>query len=240
MRNEIPKHAHAMIIGAMKCGTTSFYHYLEGHPEICAAVTKEPEFFSEHQRHGARAERYGDLFPFDGSVHKYTLEASTGYTKYPMEPNVPRNIVDYGLEPRFIYLVRNPFDRIVSHFNFMRGRPAWTHGIVDQHLVDTSNYFLQLSQYRRYFPRERILVVDFEDLKMRPRAVVERAYRFLGLSIDHFPKTYACRNVMSGGQPHEKRLLTEKEWAFVFDALKDDMARFGGVYGFDVGNWGFS
>ena len=36
----------ALIIGAMKCGTTSLFYYLSQHPEICSCREKEPEFFT--------------------------------------------------------------------------------------------------------------------------------------------------------------------------------------------------
>ncbi len=36
----------ALIIGAMKCGTTSLFSYLAQHPEISACQPKEPDFFS--------------------------------------------------------------------------------------------------------------------------------------------------------------------------------------------------
>ena len=115
MVTKIPKDAYAIIIGSMKCGTSSLYSYLAQHPEICPAASKEPEFFSENQGHGVKVEKYEDLWNFGMSVHRYALEASTGYTKYPMEPNVAKNIRDYGIKPKFIYVIRNPFDRIQSH-----------------------------------------------------------------------------------------------------------------------------
>ncbi len=34
-----------VIIGAMKCGTTSLYKYLDMHPEIRMSELKEPDFF---------------------------------------------------------------------------------------------------------------------------------------------------------------------------------------------------
>ena len=100
----IPKDAYVIIIGAMKCGTSSLYDHLQKHPEICPAIAKEPEFFSENQSQKILAESYNELWSFDGSVHKYALEASTGYTKYPSEPKVPKNIFDYGINPKFIYI----------------------------------------------------------------------------------------------------------------------------------------
>ncbi|TFH85198.1 hypothetical protein EQG41_18555 [Billgrantia azerbaijanica] len=194
MSNTIPGDAHAMIIGAMKCGTSSLYDYLRGHPEICPSIIKEPEFFSEHQGHGVEVEDYHCLFSFDGAVHKYALEASTGYTKYPKESNVPKNIFEYGISPRFIYIIRDPFERIQSHFNYMRRNEKWSLDMVDDHLIDTCNYFLQLERYRRYFPIDDILVLDFDDLKRNPSGVLENVYDFLGLSHDYFPESYEVKN----------------------------------------------
>jgi len=78
---EFRRDAYDIIIGAMKCGTSSLYSYLLDHPQICPPIVKEPEFFSENQAHGVQVDNYSDLWSFDDTVHKYALEASTGYTK---------------------------------------------------------------------------------------------------------------------------------------------------------------
>lgn len=191
----IPDDAYVMIIGAMKCATTSLYDYLNAHPAICPAACKEPEFFSENQSHGLSVARYQDLWSFDCQAHRYALEASTGYTKFPSEPNVARHIHDHGLWPYFIYVVRNPFDRIASHFNFMSDfDPDWDHAITDGHLIETSNYYLQLEQFRRYFPDDRIHVIDFDDMATQPQTVLKGVYDFLGLFPYYFPEAYEIRN----------------------------------------------
>lgn len=194
MPDKIPKDAYAIIIGAMKCGTSSLFSWLQEHPEICPAISKEPEFFSEHQEHGTPVERYEDLWSFDAAVHKYALEASTGYTKYPSEPNVPRKIYDYGIRPKFIYIIRNPYERIASHYNFMQKNETWRLDINDEHLINTSNYFLQLEQYRKYFPREDILILDFDELRDAPALILQKTYDFLGLTHDYFPAEYKAEN----------------------------------------------
>jgi hypothetical protein len=253
----------------MKCGTSSLYRYIKRHPQICAAIIKEPEFFSEHQNHGAHVSNYSDLWAFDGSVHRYALEASTGYTKYPLEPNVAKNIFEYGIDPKFIYIVRNPFDRIESHFHTL----SVDESCLPQHLVDTSNYFLQLSQYRNYFPRERFLILDFDDLRRDPALIVRRIYDFLGLSHSYFPDSYRianrtrvetklerslgrlgidaisslmprrsrkfARKLARKISPAARRVLTDAERRFVENELKADMARLREAYGVDVSKWGF-
>lgn len=206
MHNKIPKDAHAMIIGAMKCGTSSLYDYLCGHPQICPAITKEPEYFSENQRHRIEAKSYSDLFAFDGTTHKYALDGSTGYTKYPLEPNAAKNIYDYGISPKFIYIVRNPFERIQSQYNFMRGDDKFILDITDEQLIHTSDYFMQLEQYRRYFPTSSILLLDFDELKSTPSTVLKKVYDFLNLSHDYFPDTYEVKNQTQHLSRLEKRI----------------------------------
>ena len=41
---------NVLIIGAMKCGTTSLHHYLDLHPEISMSEQKEVRFFDDPAR----------------------------------------------------------------------------------------------------------------------------------------------------------------------------------------------
>jgi hypothetical protein len=179
----------------MKCGTSSLYSYLSEHPEVCASAVKEPEFFSEHQGHKRAVVCYQDLWAYDHRVHKYAMEASTGYTKFPAEQRVPRRMHEAGIRPRLIYIVRDPFDRIVSHYNFMQNKPHWKHNITDVQLTLTSNYFIQLQQFREFYSRDSILVLEFDDLRDHPKAVLQTVYKFLGLSEDYYPSSFERRNV---------------------------------------------
>jgi len=269
-RKAIPSDAYLLIIGAMKCGTTSLFSYLSAHPQICPAVVKEPEFFSDHQRHKIHADHYEDLWPdYDGFVHRYVMEASTGYTKYPLEPKVPERMKDYGIEPKFIYIMRNPFARIESQFNFSRGKKGWKFGICDQHLIDLSNYYLQLERYRKWFPLRDLLLLDFDELSLDPAGVLMKVYRFLGIP-PHFPARYDIKNPTLGLpwyvrktidrlNPYypkflkgaskkmlirltskiQKRVLSEREREYIRGRLQEDMRRLKDVYGVSVQKWGF-
>ncbi|AHM59904.1 hypothetical protein D770_08205 [Flammeovirgaceae bacterium 311] len=194
-----------MIIGAMKCGTSSLFDYLKIIPQVCPALTKEPEFFSEHQGHRYHVEVYDKLFNFNANKHKYVLEASTGYTKYPMEPNVARKIFEYGINPKFIYIVRNPFDRIESHYNFMVRKGSIKIKIDSSHLVNLSNYFLQLEQFRIYFPSENLLLLDFDNLKTHPKQVLYDVFEFIGLTKNFMPDKF----IVSNETANENRVINE-------------------------------
>lgn len=173
-----------LIIGAMKSGTSTLYEALAQHPQVCRCMTKEPEFFSKHQNYGVEAEKYASLWPdFDPEIHIRCLEASTGYTKFPQEEGIPQRIRGYGLNPRFIYIVRNPFDRITSHLNFHRTR----YGILDDdftepQFVDLSRYGAQIEQYLNVFPdKDQYWTVDFDDLVQNQSGVAREGYHFLGV-----------------------------------------------------------
>ena len=55
--------------------------------------------------------RYEDLWDFDPDRHRYAMEASTGYTKWG-ERGAAEQIHAYGLRPKLVYVIRDPFERI--------------------------------------------------------------------------------------------------------------------------------
>lgn len=246
---KIPNDAHAIIIGAMKSGTSSFYNYLVQHPQICAARTKEPEFFSENQNHKLQCNRYADLWAFEEGKHKIALEASTGYTKYPIEPNVPANIFAYDLRPKMIYCVRDPLERIQSQYEFAKRFTTWGgHDVLSEHLVELSKYHLQLERFRRYFPKEDILIIDFDEIASDPQEAASRAFDFLGV-----PRIAIDSSIVynqTGVSDHEgkpiapdahasKHVLTKQQRKYLMAELADDMHAFEREYQFNVSKWSF-
>lgn len=171
-----------LIIGAMKGGTTSLFEVLRKHPQIAGSVPKEPHFFCENSRDIHPVCDYMDLWSEEErQTCSYLMEASTGYSKVHFEPNVFRDIKASGISPKFIYVVRDPYDRIESHYNFMKRRSYFNSSITDEHLVQTSNYGLQLRAFLRYFSLEEILIIDFDHLVHRPRFVLNTIFDFLKL-----------------------------------------------------------
>ena len=79
----------------MKCATTSLFSYLAEHPAIAPSSVKEPEFFSEHQGHVARAARY--RISGTSTPPAYAMEASTGYTKWPGRAGGDRRLLSPGM-----------------------------------------------------------------------------------------------------------------------------------------------
>ena len=71
----------ALIVGAMRSGTTSLFHYLAAHPQVAASADKEPDYFSSDKVFARGPGWYEELFSFDPARHTIRLEASTNYSK---------------------------------------------------------------------------------------------------------------------------------------------------------------
>lgn len=166
----------------MKAGTTSLHNYLDEHPDIAMSAYKELDFFCAEKTWNRGVEWYVDQFD-DAPVRG---ESSPGYTKHPAFSGVPERMVQIIPDAKLVYLVRDPIDRIVSHYvdSYSFGRESGTLDEVmadldDNHYVNCSRYDMQLSQYDGFYPPERILVVTSEALKLDRTATLQTVFRFL-------------------------------------------------------------
>ena len=107
-QNSIEEHpdSFALIIGAMKSGTTSLFDILSQHPQICPSKTKEPDYFVQ-DRDDKERESYLSLWNWNSNSHVVALESSVAYTKSPFITGVPERIKTSGLGKfKFIYMLR--------------------------------------------------------------------------------------------------------------------------------------
>lgn len=170
----------------MKAGTSTLYKYLAAHPDIYATPRKEPRFFAIPQPSAAETNAYAALY--DGRTSEpWAFEASTAYTKYPMLPGVPERIHAAHPDALLIYMIRDPIERICSAYlhNRAEGREQrpFEQAVFggSQEYLNVSRYYLQIDRYLRVFPRERLLVLLFEDFVANPDAALDQIARFLRL-----------------------------------------------------------
>lgn len=199
---------YALIIGAMKSGTSALFDLISQHPAIAASRVKEPEFFSQHQGHGMPVATYADLWAFDPARHRIALEASTGYAKYPQEQGVADRIAAAGLRPRFIYVLRDPIQRISSQVTYATwGRRGAVADFRDPQAIAFSKYAEQLDQFTSVFPRERILLVDHAQLQRDPTGTAQQVFAFLGLDPLAVTPPPAPKNAARPRSGWERRLM---------------------------------
>lgn len=174
-----------VIIGAMKAGTTSLYHYLRRHPQVFMPETKELHYFVAEKNLSRGAGWYERQFAgAEGAVA--IGEASPDYAKFPEYQGVAGRLAHALPDARVVYAVRQPVERIRSHYlhDVARGRerrPIEVAAPGNPHYLAPSSYALQIEQYLEHFPRERLLVVRSEDLRHRREETMRRVHEFLGV-----------------------------------------------------------
>lgn len=181
-----------LIIGAMKAGTTSLYHYLRAHPQVFMPQYKAPEFFVEESNWHRGIDWYRKQFASAESGAVAIGEASNSYAKYPRYRGVPKRIAAHIPEARLIYVIRDPIDRIRSHYQTKvaegtKVAPFEAAIFDDPTYIDYSRYALQIGQYMEYFQREQLLIITAEALRNSRQATLRRVYEHLGVDMDFVP-----------------------------------------------------
>ena len=181
-----------IVIGAMKGGTTSLFHYLDEHPQVHMSPLKEVDFFVEESNWGRGFDWYARQFDGAGPGATAIGEASTVYTKYPQYRGVPERIRTHLPDVRLIYVVRDPIERLRSHFQHRtlvgsERRPLAEALEADPTYIDTSRYGMQLERYLDHFPREQIHVMTSEDLRSRRAETLRDVFGFVGVDPSFVP-----------------------------------------------------
>lgn len=189
MKIEEPR--FCIIIGAMKCGTSTLFDLLAQHPSIVPSKEKEPGFFSFPHVYKRGFDWYLSLWDHskcEKVQYSVLLEASTHYTKSPDIPSGAFLMAGHLKDPLFIYIVRDPIQRIESQadYDLMRGRLFSRVKYTDEHLLNVTSYMQQLKPYIEEFGRESILVLNFSDLISEPDNILRKIAVFLNIDPEGF------------------------------------------------------
>ena len=175
-----------IIIGAMKSGTTTLFDLLTQHPQIAESNQKEPEFFNNQELYEQGLDAYRKLWNWSPGVHQCAMEASTAYAKYPFEQNVAMRMSSWkDCCFKFVYIVRNPYERIESntrHGLYRGWNPSLDSGLSsDSYAVALSKYATQIDQYLAYFDRSSLLILTLDELKEDPESVLRKVSLHAGV-----------------------------------------------------------
>jgi hypothetical protein len=185
-----PRLPNFLVIGAMKAGTTSLYHYLRAHPQVFMSAIKELEFFVAEANWARGIDWYRKQFARAAPDAVAIGEASTGYTKYPSVSGVPERIADHLPGVRLLYVVRDPIERIRSHYQHRVAvgteRAPFARALLENPIyLDCSRYATQVEQYLEFFSRSQLLILTSEELRHSRLSTIQRVYAFLGVDPDY-------------------------------------------------------
>lgn len=174
-----------IIIGAMKCGTSTLQAQLAVQPGVFMTTPKEPNFFSDDAVFARGMGWYQNLFA-DAGPDDLKGEASTHYTKRPTHPDTIRRLYPHCPSLRLVYMIRNPLQRAVSHYIH-----EWSEGRMgddpvaefDRHseMVDYGRYAYQIAPWIEAYGADAIMLTSLEQLKADPQGELARVSAHIGL-----------------------------------------------------------
>ena len=171
-------------VGAQRSGSSWWYRFaIEAHPRVTRVEgqLKEVHYFDRFWNGDVPAdlvERYHSFFPTPAG-------AITGEwtPRYMHDHWSIRLLHQAAPETRVLVILRDPIERFRSGIAG-RGRMALRRGrILDELAVAVARgaYTDQLLRVFDFFPRERVLILQYERCLADPLAEMERTCRFLGL-----------------------------------------------------------
>lgn len=186
-----------LVIGAAGAGSTGVTGLLSRHPHITLPDNDGTGFFARDELWERGASWYRQQWSWDPDENVAALDHADIYTQKHRFAQVPERIhrtassSTGGFEPKFIYVVRDPIDRIVSHYNQIlqagpadAGDPDHAHVALDDHLIDVSRYAAQLEPFRRQFGREALRLVRLRDLMDDPTRTVTELLEWLSVPLN--------------------------------------------------------
>ena len=213
-----------VIVGAQKCGTTSIYNYLKGHPDIFVPEIKETTFFSNSDLFLRGKDYYlSKYFKSDVNVQI----AGEVCPLYLGSLNAPERIYQTLGDIKIIIILRDPIKRAYSNFLMRKSRLLEKRsfenavnsemtminelGPNERVNVSPGNDYLYNSLYARHikayldlFGFESICFLQFEDLCQDPNSFMKQLCHFLGSDKEIYTGLDRKYNVHS--KPRSKNL----------------------------------
>jgi len=195
------------IIGAPKCGTTSLFHWLAEHPDICGASEKETYYLLDpgypmaregwpnfHQQGMAGYSKYFSAC----STEHYRLEATPDY----LYQKTALDFISQFQKKQIIVVLRKPSERVYSLYQFARNNAGTLdisvsfsefidairkrgslleHKPILRQAIRQSCYVDHIEPWLASIDRQSIHVILFEELVVDPLATVQKLARSLGI-----------------------------------------------------------
>jgi hypothetical protein len=220
-----------LLIGAQKAGTTWLAAMLGAHPDVFVPPTKELHVFNLKQNHGKGMDWYrrqfegyageravGECTPnylwtSDAPESVQAARERQGHPRvrfrdYPfLNRNIPELVHRELPDLQLIVSLRNPVDRAISrYYHSIRARKFSPRSrLLDvggtEGILGMGFYYRHLVDWFRCYPRERFLILIYEDELAGSRKIhsLGRVYRHLGVDDSVTPQNLDRRyNVRSG------------------------------------------
>jgi len=186
-----------LYIGASRSGSSWLFEILREHPEVFVPIGKDMMFFDRYFDRGV--DWYASHFA-KGSDAKAVGELSHDYF---LSRRYAERIRDVVPDVKLIATLREPGDWAISRYLWarstgLRARVSFEEYVRRPEVLREASYAMNLQPFYELFPRERIRIQFFDDLREDPAAFAREVYAFIGVDQEFTPpslhrKVYAAR-----------------------------------------------
>ncbi|PYL94515.1 MAG: sulfotransferase [Verrucomicrobia bacterium] len=249
-----------IVAGAQKSGTTALHYFLKKHPQIALPDRQEMHFFDDDAIF-SRPVDYDLLHRHFRSIGRQATPKKSGLAKpfgvagevtpsYLYWKPAMERIWNYNRQIKLVILLRNPIDRAFAHWNMQRFKDREPLGFLDalkeeprriaQPLtiesrrfayVDRGFYSSQLDRVFKFFPREQVHIVKFEDFRDRKQETLDGIFEFLGVKSLRRIRD-KDRNIV----PYE-RTMTPEERKYLSEVFSAEITKLEQMLGWDCSDW---
>ncbi len=197
-------------IGPQKAATSWVYQCLAEHPEIACPPEDVIHYFDIHYAKGR--EWYAQFF---ANAYPEQKLFDPTYT-YIRSPWAPRRIAKENPDAKIVLCLRNPIDRAFSHYWHERKKDKITFSFDEvtknydlfSSWIEPGFYAEHIKRYLKYFSREQILCLQFQDLKRDSKTFLRRLLAFFEVD-DTFTPSLIDQKVNEAGA---RRTIANSIW----------------------------
>ncbi len=193
---------NTFIIGVQKAGTTTLDDWLAQHPQIyCYESLKDIHLFARFKSR----EEIEQRLQKEPAVYKnqpIILQSAVNYIFY---PQLLKSIEAYAPKAKLILILRNPVDRAISSYSYFKKmlretRPMqsallyppkavteFSNDNSDFTYIEHGFYAQQIRSCLEYFPKEQLLVLDYDDLTKNTSSLLHNMFSFLEIDTSFKP-----------------------------------------------------
>ncbi|MGI9609854.1 MAG: sulfotransferase family protein [Acidimicrobiia bacterium] len=213
-----------LLIGGMRCGTTSVTSWLKLHPEVGGSTVREVHYFDRYYDRGTNW--YRSHFDYR-KTRRLTFEKSASYM---LVPGTAGRAAALLPDARLVAIVREPAQRAWSHYRWRSNNgnesrtfreaveselsgplvtPSYPSDRQDMPYVAAGRYASQLAPWIESYGPESLLIIDSHRLFEDPEPQLKRLCDHIGL--DRGVAPFVRRNQSPAEKPDSGiiRLLRE-------------------------------
>lgn len=234
--------------GAQKCGTTALHGFIAKHPDIALPRDQALHFFDDDKQFNGEPD-YKILHGHFKPRLRWQIagEVTSDYIYWP--PAMER-IARYNPKMKIIVSLRNPADRAFSHWNMRRAKNQEQLDFIDAidrertqaieqfsleahryAYIDRGLYAAQMERVFRFFAREQVFVIKYENFRKDYAGTVAAVFNFIGVR-----PLRGLKNKERNIGPYQRK-MTAEEREYVSAVFETDIRRLENLLGWDCSDW---